>query len=74
MLAFSSSHFQEMPGHVAMLAAEARLVRTASFRQLQALSHAIAGLQNPYWQNLDSFATPQGYHIRAVEQGEVRIV
>ena len=65
---------QELPSHVAELAAQLRLERVSAFRQLQALSHTIQGLANSQWKGLGDFGLPEDFRIHAVEQNHVRVL
>ena len=65
---------QELPDHIAQLAATCRLERVSAFRQLQALSNTIRGLGNSRWQGLDDFTLPDDFYIHAVSDNQVRVV
>jgi len=64
---------QDLMDNIARLAAQGRLERVATFRQLQALSNVIRSLG--HWQGLQDFVLPPGWGVvRAVQQDEVRVV
>ena len=63
---------QDLPDHIALLAARGRLDRVATFRQLQALSNVVRSLG--HWQGLDDFRLPGDWSVRPVRENEVRVV
>jgi hypothetical protein len=62
----------EMADSVALLALQSKLARTATYRQLQALSSALMHLTNGSL-TLSSFVLPSGATVRPVAVGEVRL-
>ncbi len=63
---------EDLPDHIAELLAANRLVRVATYQQLQALSNTIRGLG---WRGLIDFSLPESLqHLRAVTRDEVRVV
>lgn len=64
---------QDLPDRLAVLAAQRRLERVATFRQLQACSNTLAALTHRRI-SLDSFLLPEDVRVRPVKESEVRIV
>ena len=62
-----------LPDRLAVLAAERRLQRVKTFRQLQAVSHTLSLMTRGLF-TLDSFLLPEGVEVRAAQEQEVRVV
>ncbi len=63
---------QDLPDHISQWAAELRVTRASTFRQLQALSSMIQGLGQ--WQGLQDFLLPPDFKLHPVRPNEVRVV
>ena len=59
--------------NVSFLARESRLERVSTYRQLQAVSNMLCQLTTMEI-TLDSFLPPPGLLVRAVNDGEVRVI
>ena len=65
---------QAMPEELAEMAAESRLERVASFRQLQAMSHMLHKLSNERIKDIGDLCLPEDVLVQPVQAGEVRVV
>ena len=59
-------------GVFGLIAQENKLVRVASYRQLQAMSHQLSLLTNGRIANLDSFREPPGVVLSRPQPGQQR--